>query len=142
MRRVQSSLEGTGFAIVVIAGANLFLLLCLCVLLGYHRMPRFGMNIRPAASHFVMGSYDRTATHILTVTPGETPRLFLEEKEIPGGLSGLEDVLRQWDSTHPSRVTVILMCDEAVSAGTIRQLTDAILSHGFTCAFAGRPALD
>lgn len=143
MRRVQSSLEGTGFAIVVIAGVNLFLLMCLCVLLAHHRTPRYGINVHPAASHFVMGAYDRSSSHILTVTPGESPRIFLEEEEVPGGLAGLENVLRRWDGVRPpSAVTVILMCDEAVAAGVVQRLTDAILSHGFTCVFAGRPALD
>lgn len=142
MRRVRSSLQGNGFHIVVIALLNLFLLLCVCVLLHHHRLPRYGANVRPAASHFVMGAYDRSNSHIITVTPGEIPRFFSEEKEIMDGLQGVESILKSWDCTNPSRVTVVLVCDEAVSAGTLQTLADMVLSHGFTCSFAGRPSLD
>ncbi len=142
MRRVRSSLKGNGFHIVVIALLNLFLLLCICVLLHHHRLPRYGANVRPAETHFVMGSYDRSTSHIITVTPGESPRFYIEENGIANGLEGVEAVLKSWDCAVPARVTVVLVCDEAVSAGTLQILADMVLSHGFTCTFAGRPALD
>lgn len=142
MKRVRSSLKGNGFHIVVIALLNLFLLLCICVLLHHHRLPRYGANVRPAATHFVMGAYDRSTSHIITVTPGDTPRFFLEEKEIKGGLDGVEEILKTWDCASPNRVTVVLVSDEAVSVGTMQKLADMVLSHGFTCSFAGLPALD
>ena len=55
MRRIRSNLNGTGFAIVILAGVNLFVLLCICVLLTSYRAPRFGVNIRPAASDGLEG---------------------------------------------------------------------------------------
>lgn len=139
MRRIRSSLKGTGFAIIAVAGVNLFLLLCLCVLLNTHRLPRYGVSVLPAESHFVIGHFDRSHSHILTMTPGDTPRFFLEEKEVEGGLEGVEALLSGWDSPNPERVVVVLVCDEAVSAGTVQRVADMVLMHGFTCAFAGRP---
>lgn len=139
MKRIRSSLNGTGFAIIAIAGVNLFLLLCLCVLLNTHRLPRYGVSVRPAESHFVIGNFDRSCSHILTITPGDTPRFFLEEKEVKGGLDGVEALLKEWDSPNPERVVIVLVCDEAVSVGTVQQVTDRVLLHGFTCAFSGRP---
>lgn len=142
MKRVRSSLKGNGFHIVVIALLNLFLLLCICVLLHHHRLPRYGANVLPASTHFVMGAYDRSNSHIITVTPGETPRFFLEEKEIKDGLDGIERLFKTWDCAAPARITVVLVCDEAVASGTMQKLADMVLSHGFTCTLAGRPALD
>lgn len=142
MKRVRSGLNDSGFPIVVIAGVNLFLLLCLCVLLSNHRMPRYGAGVRPAESHFIMGRQDRAHTHLLTVLPGETPRVFLEDREIEGGLNGVESVLAGWDCASPSRVSVVLVCDEAAPAGALQKLADMVLCHGFSCSFAGRPAVD
>lgn len=140
MRRVRSNLKGSGFAIIILAGVNLFVLLCMCVLLTSYQAPRYGINVRPAASHYIIGSYDRSMSHIITVTPGETPRFFLEDTEVT--LDGIDDTLDSWNSPTPSRVTVIIVCDEAVSVGYIQQLADKVISRGFTCAFFGRPALD
>ncbi|MCH5285205.1 MAG: hypothetical protein J1E42_06350 [Akkermansiaceae bacterium] len=142
MRRVRSNLKGSGFAIIILAGVNLFVLLCMCVLLNSYRPPRYGINVRPAASHFVIGSYDRALSHIITVTPGETPRFFLEDREVTRGLDGMDEVLDAWASPTPAQVTVIIVCDEAVAVGTIQQLADKIMTRGYTCAFFGRPALD
>ena len=134
MRRIRSNLNGSGFAIVVLAGVNLFILLCACVLLTSYRAPRFGVNIRPAATHFSIERFDRSLSHIITITPGETPRYYSEDKEIPGGLT--ETPVR------PDSITIIIACDEAVSIGTVQTLADVIMQHGFTCAFYGRPPTD
>ena len=142
MRRVRSNLKGSGFAIIILAGVNLFVLLCMCVLLNSYRPPRYGINIRPATSHFVIGSYDRSTSHIITVTPGETPRFFLEDREVTDGLQGIDAALDEWVCPTPSRVTVIIACDEAVSVGCIQQLADKVMMRGYTCAFFGRPALN
>ena len=87
-------------------------------------------------------AFYRSLSHIITVAPGETPRFFLEDTEISGGMDGVENLLSEWDSPTPAHVTVIIVCDEAVAVGSIQQLVDKILSHGFTCAFFGRPASD
>ncbi len=142
MRRIRSNLDGSGFAILVVAGVNLFVLLCMCVLLTSYSSPKYGVNVSPASSHFVIGAYDRSLSHIITISPGETPRFFLDDHEIPGGPDGLDRQLAEWDCHTPSRVTVIIVCDEAVAVGSVQQLADKILSHGFTCALYGRPSTD
>lgn len=142
MRRIRSNLRGSGFAIIILAGVNLFVLLCMCVLLNSYRPPRYGINVRPAASHFLIGSYDRSSSHIITVTPGETPRFFLEDREVTDGIDGMDAVLDEWAGPRPSGVTVIIVCDEAVSVGCIQQLADKVMSRGYTCAFFGRPAIN
>ena len=135
-------MKGTGFAIVLLAGANLFVLLCVCLLLTSHLAPRNGFKMKAAHSHFVIGSYDRAQSHIITVLPGDSPRVFMEDHEVSGGLEGVDAELDAWKTATPSTVTIILVCDEAVSVGTMQQLADKVLSHGFTCALFGRPASD
>ena len=142
MRRVRSSLKNGGFPILVIALVNLFLVLCVCVLLSNHLVPRFGYSVQPQESHFVIGSYDRNNTHIVSVAPGDTPRLYVGAELVRDGYAGFEKHLSSWDAPNPSRVSVVLVLDKAVSAGVAHQLTDMILRHGFTCSYAGVPALD
>lgn len=142
MRRVRSKLSDSGSSVLALAGVNLVLLLCLCVLLNTHRQPKYGMNVCPAESHFVFSQFNRARTHVLTITPGSEPRLFVEGNEVKGGLNGLEKVLRSWDDGYPARVSIILVCDAAVPAGTLQYVTDRILVHGFNCALSGRPATE
>lgn len=142
MRRVRSTLKDSGFAIIILAGVNLFVLLCMCVLLTGYRPPRYGINVRPAPSQFAIDAYDRSLSHIITITPGETPRFFLEDREVTDGLKGIDAVLDAWACPNPSRVTIIIVCDEAVSIGSVQRLADKVMSHGFTCAFFGRPSLN
>ena len=143
MRMQHDRLPDRGPVIVIVAVVSLFLVLCILVLLPNHIVPRYGMLARPSESHFVMGSYDRAAGHVVSVAPGPggSPRVYVESKEVPGGLPGFEEYLRQWDCDTPSRVRVLLVVDAAVPAGVMQQLADMVLSHGFSCGFSGIPAV-
>lgn len=142
MRRVRSTLSDSGFSVIALAGVNLALLLCLCVLLNTHRLPKYGLNVCPAESQFILSPFDRSHSHVITITPGETPRFFLEGREIPGGMSGLEPMLKSWDGPQRSHVSVILVSDAAVPAGIVQGVVDRVLAHGFNCSLAGRPVTD
>ncbi len=139
MRRIRSSLGSGGFPILVVAGVCLFVLLCTCVMLSNHLLPRYGLNVRPATSHFLMSAFDRSQTHILTVTPGSPPCYYLEGRMIEGGMKGVEEKLREWDCATPSQVCVLVVADQAVPSGDLQNLADLILLHRFTCMIAGRP---
>lgn len=143
MSRVRSRLGEGGFGIIAIAVVNLFLLLCLCVLLNTHRLPRYGLVVRPSESHFIIGAIDRTNVHHITITPGDPPRFYESAIEIKGGISGLEKRLEEWaaGASTPDRVVIIITCDEAVSSGTAQRVADMVLLRGFTCTFSGRPPL-
>lgn len=141
MHRVRSTLKEGGFPILVVAGVNLFLLLCTCVLLTNHLGPRFGYTVQPQESHFRMASYDRNNTYTVSVAPGDSPRIYVGGDLVRGGFEGFEKQLAAWDCPVPSRVSVILVMDTAVPVGVSQRLTDMILSHGFTCSYAGVPAL-
>ncbi len=142
MRRVRSTLKNGGSPIVVIAMVNLFLVLCISVLLTNHLTPRYGFTVQPQDSHFVIGSYDRDHMHIVSVAPGDTPRIYVGSELVRGGFAGFEQHLSSWDAPNPSRVSVVLVIDKAVAAGAVQRLTDMVLAHGFTCSYAGVPALE
>lgn len=145
MRRVRSTLGSPGYPIVIAAGANLFLLFCFLVWSPVHRLPRYGVNVYSPESHFVMDSYNRNNLHIITVTPGEKPRVYAEGVLLDGGLEALSAKLDEWAAAVPGRkenVTILLECDPAVSAGTQQKLIDMVLLRKFTCSLVGRPAVD
>lgn len=142
MRRVRSTLKEGGFPIVVVAAMNLFLVLCICVLLSNHLVPRFGYTVQPQESRFVIGSYNRDYTHIVSVAPGDEPRIYVGSELVRGGYEGFEQYLEQWKVTNPSRVSVILVLDKAVSSGVSHRLTDMILAHGYSCSYAAVPAIE
>lgn len=142
MRRVRSTLKEGGFPIVAVAAVNLFLVLCVCVLLPNHLGPRFGYTVHPQESHFVIGSHNRDYTHIVSVAPGDVPRIYVGSELIRGGFEGFEQYLESWKTPNPSRVSVVLVLDKAVSSGVSQRLTDMILSHGYTCSYAAVPAIE
>ncbi len=127
---------------MVMAGINLFLVLCVCVLLTNHLTPRYGVTVQPQNSRFVIGSYDRDNMHIVSVAPGNVPRLYVGSELVNGGYEGFEEFLTSLDVPNPSRVSIVLVIDKAVSAGAVQRLTDMVLAHGFTCSYAGVPALE
>lgn len=139
MRRVRSKLSDSGILVIALSGVNLVLLLCIGVLLNTHRLPKYGLNVVPAESHFLLSQFDRTQTHVISITPGAEPRFYLEGYEIKGGLRGVKEKLASWSTEQPSRVTVILVCDAAVPAGIVQQVVDSVLYRGFNCALSGRP---
>lgn len=142
MRRVRSTLKESGFPILVVAAVNLFLVLCVCVLLSNHLVPRFGYTVQPQESRFVIGSYNRDYTHIVSVAPGDTPRIYVGAELVRGGYDGFAGYLDKWKIANPSRVSVILVMDKAVSAGVAQRLTDMILSRGYSCSYAAVPAIE
>lgn len=144
MRKIRSRLKNGGTPIMLVCFASLFLVICICVLLTNHLHPRYGFRVNPASTQFTMGTYHRENSHIVSVAAGDVPRLYNGSKIIPDGMNGFDaflDDLKQ-QSTSASAVTIILVVDSAVAAGTVQQLTDQILAHGFNCSYAGVPALN
>lgn len=142
MRRIRSRLKDNGASALAVCGISLLLALCCCVLVTFHVGPRYGVRVRPAASHFSMGGYDRSQTHILSVSAGDTPRLYDGAERIPGDMEGLETRLKEWAGEASSRVTVVLVADSAVTAGTLQALTDMVLRHGMNCNLGAVPSME
>lgn len=141
MRKVRSRLTSGGGSILVLTGANLFILLCVCVLLSNHLVPRYGCRVNPSESFFVMGAYERENSHIVTITAGDSPRIYDGSYLIEGGIAGFGARLEEWkrEVALNTKLHVVLVPDRAVSSGTLQQITDMILSCGFTCSYAAVP---
>ena len=142
MRRVRSTLKEGGFPILVVAAVNLFLVLCVCVLVSNHLGPHYGHTVQPQESHFVIGAYNRNYSHIVSVAPGDSPRIYVGAELVRGGYEGFEKYLDEWKDSNPSRVSVILVMDKAVSSGVAMRLTDMILARGYSCSYAAVPAIE
>lgn len=125
---------------MLVSGVLLLLVLCACVLLTNHLVPEYGLLVRPADSHFTMGMYDRSQSHLVTVLPGDEPRLYIDSAPVEGGMSAFPALLDSWANATPSQVMVIFVVDEAVTAGVVQRLTDMVLQHGYSCSMAGTPA--
>lgn len=143
MRKVRSRLKNGGASLMVVSAAALFLALCVCILLTNHVVPRYGLRVRPAESHFVMGAYDRDNTRIVSVAAGKEPRVYLESRLVSGGIQGFKTMLADWAKVEkkPAKITVVLVVDRAVPSGVVQELTDAILLHGFNCCYSGVPTM-
>lgn len=142
MRKVRSRLTSDGGSILVLTGANLFILLCVCVLLTNHLVPRYGCRVNPSESHFVMGNYDRAHSRIISVAAGDAPRIYDGSMLVEGGIPGLSARLEEWKrEVGGKRLHIVLVPDKAVSTGTLQQITDMILSCGFTCSYAAVPVM-
>lgn len=142
MRKVRSRLTSGGGSILILMGANLFILLCVCVLLTNHLVPRYGCRVNPSESHFVMGNYDREHSRIISVAAGDATRIYDGSMLVEGGIHGLGVRLEEWKrEAGGKRLHIVLVPDKAVSTGTLQQITDMILSSGFTCSYAAVPAL-
>lgn len=142
MRRIRSRLTDNGSSALVVSAVALILAMGSCVLLTYHVGPRYGVRVRPESSHFVMGGYDRSQTHIISVAAGDEPRLYVGAEQVPGGMAGIEEQLKLWDCENPARVTVVLVADRAVAAGTLQKLADMVLCHGFNCCLGAVPSVE
>ncbi len=142
MQRVKSTLPDTGFPIIIIAWANILLLLFVCALLKNHSLPQFGFDVVSSESHFNISRIDRTQTHFITITAGDKPRLFLDMTELPNSREEIVKALEGLAGKNASRTHIVIIQDEAVAVGAAQQIIDEILRLGYRCSLAARPARD
>ncbi len=142
MQRVKSTLPDSGFPIIIIAWANILLLLFVCALLKNHSLPQFGVDVVSSESHFNISRIDRKQTHFITITAGDKPRLFLDTKELPNSQDEIAKALKALAGKNPTRTHIVIIQDEAVAVGATQQLIDEILRLGYRCSLAARPAID
>lgn len=92
-----------------------------------------------------MEAYNRDNLHIVTITPGAPPRIYVEGIILPGGLDALPAKLDEWAAATPGRkqnTTIIIEGDPAVSYGNLSKLIDMVLQRNFTLSLQGRPAVE
>ena len=139
MQRVSSQLKETGYPIIAAAALSLILLLAVLGIMRAHAQPKFGADILPAESNYLMGQYDRSNTYLITIAPGDEPRFYMQSQEVENGLEGISAKLDEWEGDSPARVKVIIMQDESIPIGVTQKLINIVLKRGFTCSLAARP---
>lgn len=142
LSRIETRLDSSATPLLTLVFINLLIIITVCTLLSSHIIPTYGINVRTVATHFVMGSMDRDLSHTITVSAGDQARFFISGKEITKGWAGIDEILDSWQCETPSRVTVIIYQDEAVSVGTMQRLVNRILLQGYTCTVAARPIIE
>ena len=70
-------------------------------------------------------------SHIITVLPGSSPRLFFNEREI--AFADLEVAL---DQAPPDRRHVVILADRTAAFGVVMKISELVTSRGFDLAYA------
>ena len=144
MRRVRTNLAAPGYSILIAAGFNVFLLICFIIWAPVHSLPRYGLSFYSWESHHEMESYQRDTLHFVTISSGESPRVYADGIQMDGGLAELPTRLAEWKQlpgTAKKKMTILLECDPAVTSGLQNQICDLIMLHGFECSIVGRPSI-
>jgi biopolymer transport protein ExbD len=74
-----------------------------------------------------------SGSHIITVLPGSSPRLFFNEQEI--AFADLEAALDK-DKASPDRRHVVILADRTAAFGVVMKISEAVTSRGFDLAYA------
>lgn len=70
-------------------------------------------------------------SHVITVLPGASPRLFFNEREI--AFADLEAAL---DEATPEHRHVVIMADRTAAFGVVMKISELVTSRGFELAYA------
>ena len=101
----------------------------------------YGYGIKVPTSRFMMNVTG--SRYVLSMTAGDSPVFFLNNKRLAGGLpmlrGELDKIAAKYGEGGGSRTTIILYFDKAVSQGMQQQLIDLVLEKGMNCAVAARP---
>lgn len=139
--KLQSTLPQRVFFIHFAVVLNVLILVFVMTLASSYIESNYGYGVKVPSSRFMMNV---TGTrYVLSVTAGENPVFFLNNKRVTGGLPMLRNELGRIAGAYGegggSRTTIILYFDRAVSHGMEQELINLILEKGMNCAVAARP---
>ncbi len=72
-----------------------------------------------------------SGSHIITVLPGNSPRIFFNEREI--GFADLETAL---DEASPQHRHVVIMADRTAAFGVVMRISELVTTRGYDLAYA------
>lgn len=139
--KLQSTLPQHVFFIHLAVVLDVLVLVFVMTLASSYVESNYGYSIKVPSSRFMMNV---TGTrYVLSVTAGENPVFFFNNKRLDGGFPMLRNELDRIASKYGegggSRTTIILYFDKAVSRDMEQRLIDLILEKGMNCAVAARP---
>jgi len=128
--KLESTLSGRGAGFLYTAPLlDVVLLLLIFFLFGSNFVLKSGVSIHLPASRSSLPAAPQA--HIVTVAPGNPEQLFFNERRV--GRAALEDLL---EVSQRRSQQVILLGDESVRYGTVMEISDLILQHGYELSFA------
>lgn len=139
---VKSTLPNGDFYVHLAVMLDLVVLFCVLMLISSNIVPQFGFSVKMSESDFLM---DNTPgqKHIVAVTSGENPVVFLGNNRLEGGLQGLarelDRIVNEAGDEDLGRIGIIFVLDEAVSRSTEQALIDMVLSRNMICSIASEP---
>ncbi len=140
---IRSTLPTPSFLILGSVGLNVVILVFVLTLISSGILPRYGVSVVPAESRYHIGTYDPAYMRVLTITPGDSPRCFLESKLIKDGVRGLsrefDELIEKTPQEHRHHLTIVLYADKSISLGMVQSVIDLVLSKGMHCASAAEP---
>ena len=139
--KLESTLPKGAFFVHLAVILDVVVLLFVVTLITTGIVPKYGFNVKTPPSEFlinIQGEY-----YVVSVTAGESPVVFFDNRRLENGVAGLEkeldDIVAKEGSEGAGRITIILNMDQAVSRAMEQNLIEMVLEHGLTCAVAGSP---
>ncbi|NNE91438.1 MAG: hypothetical protein HKN23_07305 [Verrucomicrobiales bacterium] len=127
--KLQSTLPDRAGFIYTVPLLDSILLLLIFFLLGSNFMLKSGIAVDLPVSTSSMPAADRS--HIITVAPGELAQIYFNEDRVT-----LEELdARLAESTEEAR-HVVLLGDRRSDYGTMMELSQMVLKHGYEVALA------
>ncbi|MEG0024371.1 MAG: hypothetical protein RR250_00600 [Akkermansia sp.] len=139
--KVESTLPQNVFFIHLAVLLDVVILVFVLTMLTSRIGSDYGFNVKLPSSQFLINATDDR--YVLSVTAGENPIFFINNKRMDGGLPQLKAELSRIAGTYgedgAGRVTVVLYFDQAVNRGLEQSVVDMVLDKGMNCAVAAEP---
>lgn len=127
--KLESTLSDRAAPLYTAPLLDVILLLLIFFLLGSNFILKSGIAVDLPYSDSSLPVAERS--HIVTIVPGETVRYYFNETRVT-----LDDLdLRLGEATEQIR-QVILLADQRVEYGTVMNVSNLVLKHGYDLAYA------
>lgn len=137
----ESTLPKSGFFIHLAVLADVLALVFVLTLMGSGIYSKYGVGVQMPPSQYLMNV--RGEHYLVSVTAGESPVYYLNNKRLEDGLTSLEKeldkIVDRVGQSQAGLVTIVLFMDQAVSRSVEQQLFNTVLSRGLMCAVAAEP---
>ena len=127
--KLESTLRPNSGLLYAAPLLDVVLLLLVFFLISSNFVVRSGVPVDLPVSSSILPPVENS--HVITVLPGSSPRLYLNEREIQ--LSDLEAALEE---AKPERRHVIIMADRTAAFGVVMRISEMVTARGFDLAYA------
>jgi biopolymer transport protein ExbD len=127
--KLESTLRPNSGLLFAAPMLDVILLLLVFFVLSSNFVVKSGVRVDLPVSSSILPPVN--SSHIITVLPGSSPRLFFNEREI--AFADLEAAL---DQASPERRHVVILADRTAAFGVVMKISELVTSRGFDLAYA------